>query len=102
MDIPVHRYYHANVQNRPDADLDKIFYHTTSVIDIIEEIFLDAKVAQSPAIYLDIEGSCAILDSIIKSRFNLQHVALVVNIIATLVSKGVPLREQGVITPYMA
>ncbi len=51
--------------------------------------------------YLDIEGSCAILNPIIKSRFNLQHVALVVNVIATLASKRVPLREQGVVTPYM-
>ncbi len=71
MDIPVYRYYHADVQNGPDADSDKIFYHTTTVIDIIEEIFLDAKVARSPAMYLDIEGSCAILDPITKSRFNL-------------------------------
>ncbi len=71
MDIPVYRYYHANVQNRPDTDLDKIFYHTTTIIDIIEEIFPDAKVAQSFAIYLDIEESCAILDPITKSRFNL-------------------------------
>ncbi len=44
MDIPIYRYYHADVQNGPDADLDKIFYHTTTIIDIIKEIFLDAKV----------------------------------------------------------
>ncbi len=102
MDIPVHRYYYADVQNRPDADLDKIFYYITTVIDIIEEICPDAKVAQSPAMYLDIERSCAILDLITKSRFNLQYVALVVNVIATFASKGVPLREQGVVTLYMA
>ncbi len=44
MDIPVHRYYHADVQNGLDADLDKIFYYITTVIDIIKEIFPDAKV----------------------------------------------------------
>ena len=52
--------------------------------------------------YFDIERSTALLDPITKSRYNLDHAALVVNVITSLAGKGIPPKDQGVVTPYLA
>ena len=52
--------------------------------------------------YFDIKCSRALLDPITKSRYNLEHAALIMNVIASFAEKGVHPKDQGIITPYMA
>jgi len=52
--------------------------------------------------YFDIKHSRALLDPITKSRYNLEHAALIMNVIASFAEKGVHPKDQGIIMPYMA
>ena len=102
MDIPVHHFYHAKAVNGPDMESNEIFHYTNMVMDVVDNLFYDDQVAWSPAMYFDIKHLRALLDPITKSRYNLEHVALIMNVIASFAEKGVHPKDQGIIMPYMA
>lgn len=102
MDIPVNRYYHSNVVNGPNAHSDLVSHYTTKVMDLVDLKFYNANVQRFPSMYFEVQSSGAIFDPITKSRYNLKHAALIVNIIEYFASNGIPPRDQGIVTPYMA
>ena len=102
MDIPVHRFYHAKVVNGPHANSDAVFYYTKKVIKIVDAEFRDRKVQQFPTMFFEVVDFEAQVDPITKSRFNLRIASVVMNMVELLVLNGIPSRDQGIVTPYMA
>jgi hypothetical protein len=102
MDIPIHRYYHAKAVNGPLADSDDAFPHTKKVIDLIDLKFYDKDVQRFPSMFFEIPASQAETDPITKSRYNLKQAAFVINMVEYFEMNGIPPKDQGIVTPYMA
>jgi hypothetical protein len=102
MDIPIYQYYHAKVVNGPLADSDDAFLHTKKVIDLIDLKFYNKDVQRFPSMFFEIPASRAETDPVTKSRYNLKHAAFVINMVEYFETNGIPPKDQGIVTPYMA
>ena len=68
------------------------------LLKIVHSKFADFTVQQSPVLYFEVEGPEVQIDSITKSRCNLEIAAWVINMVE---AKGIKQDDQGIVTPYM-
>jgi hypothetical protein len=90
MDIPSLCWYYAKAVNGPDAFSDIVHPHTKKVMDLVDKMFYDKDVQRSPAMYFEVDGSRAIVDPLTKSRYNLKHALLVMNVVEQFVKNNIP------------